>query len=326
MSRLVLNTIELEIFGRSHDEYIAGRLKGISKGHKIDFEELRELMERRRPGKSNTSQRNEADAIEIISGFNDDTTNGETIEIRIKNKDVNSKDYDDLKYIPRPGHADFGAYLKYGLEYDMSGGGEFSGRLTAVITALGGIVIQILEKKGIGFNAELVSVHGSEDIDGEIKKAMENQDSVGGIIRCSINGLNAGIGGEYFDGIESAISRLIFAIPAVKGIEFGSGFSGVNIYGSENNDQFGLLNEKVKPLSNNAGGILGGISTGEEIYYSVAVKPTPSIGKTQKSVNMKTMEEVEISISGRHDPCVAVRACPVVEALSAIALADYLEV
>lgn len=307
--------LNITVFGHSHDEKIGAVIEGLPSGEQIDIAALNRFMERRRPGKEGTSQRSENDVPEIISGITDGLTDGSPLTIIIKNNDVRKNDYSGLKDIPRPGHADYPAYIKSNSKEDLSGGGKYSGRMTAPICAIGGIAKQILEKRGIKISANHMNP----------KDAPEG-DSIGGIISCNIKGLPIGLGNSLFDGIDGKIASLVFAIPGVKGVEFGAGFNVANMLGSENNDPYEIIDGKVKIMSNNAGGILGGMTTGEDITFNVAIKPTPSIAKKQKSVNLRTKENVEIEIAGRHDVCIARRASAIVESVAAIAILDEMKV
>ncbi|MCQ2386481.1 MAG: chorismate synthase, partial [Clostridia bacterium] len=241
--------------------------------------------------------------------------------------DVKREDYDRIKDLIRPGTSDYTAKIKYGEDYDNSGSGRFSGRMTAPVCALGGIILQILEARGIYVTAKLASVHGETNpkkFGDVILKAKEDGDSVGGTVKCTVSGNVAGIGGPLFEGVESAVSMRIFGIPGVKGIEFGNGFDSAKKLGSENNDCPYYEGGKIKFKTNNSGGILGGIASGEPIEFNVCLKPTPSIAKKQNTVNVKTKEDAQIEIGGRHDPCIAVRAVPVVRAMTAIAIYELL--
>lgn len=304
--------LNLEISGSSHGESLNCALCGIPAGVEIDIDELKSFMKRRFPGAEGTTARRESDIPVFESGIDGGITTGGCIKISIKNEDARSSDYDELKDIPRPGHADYPAYVRSGGKEDLRGGGVFSGRMTAPLCAVGGIALQMLEKEGISIHAELI----------ESTREVPEGDSIGGIVACRATGLPVGLGGALFNGLDGKIASLIFSIPAVKGIEFGAGFSAAGMLGSENNDEYEIQNGKVEILSNNAGGILGGMSTGAPLEFRVAFKPTPSIAKSQKSVNLKTMENVCLEIKGRHDRCVAVRAVPVVEAVCALAVLD----
>lgn len=468
--------LKLSIFGASHDPEIGMHLEGIPAGTKIDPEKLAAFMARRAPGRNPWSTpRKEADLVEFRAGVerknpevvdcgsdNGEVScqecseqrisnrnsggryliaDGSTITAVIRNTNTKSSDYDELKCVPRPGHADYAAYMKYGLEWDNAGGGQFSGRMTAPLCIAGGICLQLLERRGIRIFARLVSVGEITDsavlvrfeeaeeklkssdfpvasdevaakMKAEIEKAAADGDSVGGVVECIATGLPVGLGGPLFEGLEGRLAQVVFAIPAVKGVEFGAGFGAARMRGSENNDEYciarygagsvgretdtktgdgagadaaeysggsaeSVINEgmsagnakigapaggdeatdnagiagdaktkagaradnaenangiggladaapMVRTLSNNAGGVLGGISTGEPLVFRAAFKPTPSIAKEQRSVDLRTMTETAIAIKGRHDPCVAVRAVPAVEAAAAIAIYDML--
>ena len=344
--------LKLTIYGTSHGPSIGLTLEGIPAGLPVDFQKLQQFLNRRAPGQNPWStQRKAEDVPHFESGIADGMTTGEPIRAVIYNQNVRSKDYDDLKYIPRPGHADFTAWMKYGLDFDMSGGGPFSGRMTAPLCIAGGLCKQWLEARGIRIGAHIAWIDDIDDnrfdpvnpnlddiasdfpvlsrICGEqmqeaIAHAKKNGDSVGGIIECAIVGLPAGIGGELFGGIESKIAQIVYAIPAVKGVDFGLGFANMYHPGSYTNDPFAIVNDRLITETNHCGGILGGITTGMPVLFRVAVKPTPSISKRQQSVNLKTMEEVTIQIKGRHDPCIVPRAVPVVEAAAAIAIYDLI--
>lgn len=299
--------LSVEIFGRSHEEYIGATVTGFPAGEPVDVAQLQSFMARRTP-----KHRAESDVPVIKSGLCDGVTDGKPLTVLIYNEDARPQDYEALKVIPRPGHADYPAYVKYGGREDMRGGGKYSGRMTAPLCAAGGIAKQILERRGISVRAEMESL-GFDIPEG---------DSAGGIIKCTVTGMPIGIGDALFEGLDGAIARYVFAIPAVKGIEFGAGFKAAKMLGSENNDGYEVVNNKVNIISNHAGGILGGMSTGEEIVFRVAFKPTPSISKPQKSVNLLTMENVDLIIEGRHDKCIAFRAAPIVEAACALAILD----
>ena len=344
--------LKLTIFGTSHGPSIGMTLEGIPAGLPVDLEKLQSFLNRRAPGQSPWSTaRKEADVPVFESGIADGMTTGEPITATIRNTNVRKADYDELKHIPRPGHADFTAWMKYGLDFDMSGGGPFSGRMTAPMCIAGGLCKQWLEARGIRIGAHIYQIldvydDGFDDIfpnlasirtdfpviNEDSGKQMQEaisfkqalQDSAGGSIECAITGLPAGIGGELFGGVEGHLSSILYSIPAVKCVEFGLGSLFALEIGSESNDPFILDNCKIKTATNNCGGVLGGITTGMPVIFKVAIKPTPSIGKPQKSVNLKTMEEVTIQIKGRHDPCIVPRAVPVVEAAAAISIFDLM--
>lgn len=348
MSSLYGENIKLSIFGQSHSLGVGMTLDGIPAGKKIDFEALKRFLARRAPGRNEYStKRNEADEPEFISGLVGDTTCGAPLTAIIRNTDTRSSDYSLLKTHPRPGHADYTAQVKYGGNQDYAGGGHFSGRLTAALCLAGGICKQLLEEKGIKVFARAYSIgqvkddgNFTESIEGKefptisdkaaqemkalIAKCKAEGDSIGGIIECIINGLDAGIGDPIFGGMENRLSQAVFGIPAVKGIEFGNGFECARLRGSENNDAFTIENGQIKTRTNNAGGLLGGITNGMPITFKVAFKPTPSIAKTQQTINLENNKEENISVPGRHDPCIVPRAVPCVEAAASIAVYDAL--
>ena len=345
--------LRLSVFGQSHSPAIGFVLDGLPAGIAIDMDMLYAFMARRAPGGSEFStSRREPDIPEILSGISGGVTCGAPISGIIRNTNTRPGDYADLLTCPRPGHADFTAWVKYHGFQDSSGGGHFSGRLTAPLCAAGNLCMQLLAQRGIDISAHILSIHGVSDISGQehikelacvrskpfpviddtagekmmnvIREAKSRGDSVGGIIECIISGVPAGIGDPMFDGLENRISSVVFGIPAVKGIEFGVGFGSCELYGSENNDGFAVENGRVVTLTNNHGGILGGISSGMPIVFRAAVKPTPSIFMLQKSVNLSTLENTTLSIKGRHDPCIVPRAVPCMEAAAALAITDAL--
>ena len=349
--------LKISIYGGSHDEQIGVWAKGLPSGFTFDRDALLEFMKRRAPGRNSTStQRKEPDIPEFLSGVDGNTLNGDTLHAIIRNTSQRSADYKALTFIPRPSHADFAARMKYGENVDLRGGGHFSGRLTAPMCIVGGICLQYLESRGIKIRAHLYSIGNEKDtpfdltlsdksvfdtlalrsefpvIDSDsesrmravIEAAREDGDSVGGVIECAAIGIPAGLGEHMFDGVEGRIASIMFGIPAIKGIEFGNGFECASLKGSQNNDPFITDGEKIYTRTNNAGGILGGMTSGMPIVFRVAMKPTPSIYKEQDSVDMATMNPVKLSIKGRHDPCVVLRALPVIEAACAIALCDLL--
>ncbi len=345
----------ITIFGESHGEGIGVIIDGIPAGTELDFEEIRNEMRRRAPGQNGVSTpRKEKDEVRILSGFFNGKTTGTPLAGVIDNTNTISKDY--TPELLRPGHADYTGFMKYGASHDYRGGGHFSGRLTAPLVFAGAIAKQMLKQEGIFVGAHILKLGDIEDvafdpitgspelfeklrsrtipvIDESVGDAMEEiilnkkqeQDSVGGILECSITGLPVGLGNPFFGSVESRISSMMFSIPAVKGIEFGAGFGFAQMPGSVANDAFCVENGEVKTKTNHNGGINGGITNGMPILCKVAIKPTPSIAKTQQTVNLKTMEETELSIQGRHDPCILQRAVPVVEAGCAIAILDMLK-
>lgn len=326
-------TLTLSIFGTSHGPSIGMTLSGIPSEANINLDVLQEFMARRAPGNSLLStSRKEPDIPEFVSGLRSGssgnsrnlTTDGSEIKAIIYNRDVKSSDYSKISNTPRPGHADYTAHVKYGGSEDSRGGGAFSGRMTAPLCIAGGICKQLLAERGICIHASIHDIHGNaEDPLSEIKKAQVLRDSVGGTISCTISGLDAGYGGPLFEGLEGRIAEIVYAIPAVKGIEFGVGFESTRMYGSENNDEF-YYDERgtVCTRTNNCGGILGGISDGMDIEFRVAIKPTPSIARPQKTIVYDSTEEAEIEVHGRHDPCIVPRAVPCVEAATAVVIAD----
>ena len=328
MSSCYGQKIRVSIFGQSHSKAIGVSIDGIPAGTKIDMEELKAFLARRAPGQNKYSTpRKEADIPEFISGLVGDTTCGAPLTAIIKNTNTRSGDYETIRDIPRPGHADYTAQIRYGGYQDVSGGGHFSGRLTAPFCIAGGIFKQMLAVKGITVEAVIKSIGGNcDDPFSEIDKARADKDSVGGLIECTVKGMPAGIGDPMFDGLENMIAKAIFGIPAVKGIEFGAGFEVANMRGSENNDEFYYDEEgNVKTRSNNHGGILGGISSGMDIVFRVAIKPTPSISRDQNSISLSKKENAILAVRGRHDPCIVPRAVPVVEAACAMALVNAMD-
>lgn len=347
--------IKITIFGQSHSEAIGVVIDGLPAGIKIDADKTAAFMARRAPGQNDLSTpRKEADEVKILSGLVDNVTCGAPLCAVIENTNTRSGDYDKLRKLPRPSHSDFAAMMKHNGFNDIRGGGNFSGRLTAPLCFAGAVCLQILENMGIRIGAHISSIGKVNDkkfdpvkvsfddfekilaksfpvIDDkqgelmrkEIYDAKGKADSVGGTIECAVTGLKAGFGEPIFDGIENRLAAAIFGIPAVKGIEFGSGFEGSRLLGSENNDDFVSENGEIKTATNNHGGILGGISSGMPIIFRCAIKPTPSIGAEQQSVNTVTGEEEKLVIGGRHDPCIVPRAVPCVEAAAAIVIADF---
>lgn len=351
------DNIKLTVFGESHGEAIGAALYGVPAGFTIDMDKVLLQMARRAPGKDKTATpRLEKDFPRVISGVLNGKTTGAPIACVIENTNTKSKDYKGLLDNPRPAHSDYTAFVKYGGNNDIRGGGHFSGRLTAPIVFAGAVLRQILETKGVKIAAHIGSIADVNDesfnpvdindelinelsglsfplidksAEDKMRSAVESArldgDSVGGTIECVIKGMPVGIGGPLFDGIEGAISKAVFGIPAVKGIEFGSGFSGSLSRGSENNDAFEYKDGEVVTKTNNCGGILGGISDGMPIIFKAAIKPTPSISKQQETVNLKTGDNSTLKVKGRHDPCIVPRAVPVVEAAAAIAVFDLLQ-
>lgn len=332
MSSISLKKISFNVFGESHGKCIGAVITGFPAGIKIDFDAIRKDMDRRKPGKDKLSTpRKEADEFEFVSGVMDGITTGAPICVMIYNTSQHSSDYSKLKTIPRPSHADYPAYIKYDGFNDIRGGGHFSGRLTAPIVCIGSLCKQYLEKKNISISASVESIGGikntnseyvSEDIQALISEKARERDSVGGKVKCSASGIPVGIGGPLFDGIEGKLSQMFFGIPAVKAVEFGLGEEYSVSVGSDVNDGYKVNNGDVVVTSNNNGGITGGITNGNPIDVKVTFKPTPSIFKKQKSVDLVNMKNCDLQIQGRHDPCIVIRAVPVVEAVMAIGILD----
>lgn len=354
MSSTYGTMIKLTIFGQSHGAAIGMTLDGVPAGLPVDPDQLQTFLNRRAPGQNDWSTpRKEADRPDFIAGIADGYTCGAPIAAVIHNTNTRSKDYSNLKDCPRPGHADYTAQVKYGGYQDVAGGGHFSGRLTAPLCIAGGLCKQWLEKEGIQIAAHISSIAEISDtpfdpvspdfsgipasfpvISPEAGAAMQQAisdaraegDSVGGVIECAVTGLPAGLGEPMFGGMEGRIAQIVYGIPAVKGVEFGAGFTAAVMRGSENNDAFCMDAGTVKTATNHCGGILGGITNAMPLIFRAAIKPTPSISKPQQTVNLKTGEVTTLEIKGRHDPCIVPRAVPVVEAAAAIAIYDaYLE-
>lgn len=347
---------KITVFGQSHSQAIGVVIDGIPAGVQLDMQAVGRFMSRRAPGRNSYSTpRKEADEPEIISGVVDGVTCGAPLCAVIQNTNCRSQDYDDFKNLPRPSHSDFAAFVKHGGFNDIRGGGNFSGRLTAPLCFAGAVAAQLLEKKNIFVGAHIKSIAGVEDLsldpvrvsreqlaeisrkdfavidDGagekmreKIEAARLDSDSVGGVIECAAVGVEAGLGEPMFGGLENEISRAVFAVPAVKGVEFGNGFDCALLRGSENNDAFKTENGRVVTETNNHGGILGGISSGMPLIFRVAVKPTASVGKPQQTVNLKTGETQTLVVGGRHDPCIVPRAVPCIEAAAAVALVNFI--
>ena len=329
MANTIGSIFRFTIWGQSHAPAIGVTMEGIPAGISIDQKKLKEFMDRRRPGQNRYSTpRNEADEVEFLAGLNPEgLTCGSPITAMIKNTNTKASDYSYLTEVPRPGHSDYAAMVKYGSGRDVSGGGQFSGRLTAPLCIAGGICLQILKEQGITISARPVMIGGKtneEEMLEAIDKARAEGDSVGGIVECVIEGVPAGVGEPMFDGMESRIAQAVFGIPAVKGVEFGCGFKCAELRGSENNDAFEAADGTVRTKTNNHGGILGGITSSMPIVFRAAFKPTPSIAKEQDSVNVKTLENVKLCVKGRHDPCIVLRAVPCVEAAAAVSIYDEL--
>ena len=351
------NKIKLSIFGESHGEGIGIVIDGIEPGIKVNMDNIEKDMERRAPGRNSLStQRIEGDKPEILSGIFNGITTGAPISMIIRNTDKRSRDYSKIKDVMRPGHADFPGYVRYNGFNDYRGGGHFSGRITAPLVFAGALAKEILKEKGITIGSHIkqvgkvkdssfdalnlkkedleelltkelpvIDTNKIEDIKEEITSYRMTGDSIGGIVECAIVGLEAGIGNPFFDSLESTIAHLAFSVPAVKGIEFGAGFDFANMKGSEANDEYFIEDEKVKTYSNNNGGITGGISNGMPVIFRVVIKPTPSISKEQRTINIKNMTEEVLSVNGRHDPCIVQRALVVIEGIAAISILELIK-
>lgn len=346
MSSSIGENLKMTIFGQSHSFAIGMTLEGFPAGFCIDQEKLSQFLRRRAPGRNAWSTpRKEADEPEFLSGLVGNTTCGAPLTAMIRNRNTRPQDYSSLKDIPRPGHADYTAEVKYHGFQDVSGGGHFSGRLTAPLCIAGGICRQFLSEQGIRIQARIAAIGDicdegeitgafeekdfptvSDERGAEMKKKIsdvkEKGDSIGGVIECIVTGLPAGLGDPIFGGMESRIGAILFGIPAVKGVEFGAGFGAASMTGSQNNDPFFWQENQVATKTNHAGGILGGITTGMPLVVRAAFKPTPSISKEQTSISLSQKKTARISVPGRHDPCIVPRAVPVVEAAVSFAVLD----
>lgn len=341
------------IFGTSHGPCVGAKVEGCPPGSRISEAAIQIELDRRSPGKGPTATtRKERDRLEILSGIRSGKATGGPIVGLVKNVDKDSSAYDAFLRVPRPGHADYPAMVKYGGHHDHRGGGQFSGRMTAALVIGGAIARQVLEKKGISFLAQTVQIGDitlnkeipfsiaerivranpvgcadrniAERMKDEIVRAHEDQDSVGGVIRCTALGLPVGVGEPFFWSVESALSAMMFSIPGVKGVEFGSGFKCASMRGSEHNDPFAFRGGRVVTKTNNAGGVLGGITNGMPVDFRIAFKPTSSIAKPQMSVDVESKKPVQLEIKGRHDPCIVPRAVPVVENSAAAVILDLM--
>lgn len=310
----------ISMLGESHGECVGVLIDGCPAGQPLSGEDLLADLNRRKSGRKGTTARMEEDIPLIKSGVFKGRTTGAPILILFENKDIDSGAYERIKDTPRPGHADFTAFRKYGGYNDYRGGGTFSGRLTAGLVAAGVIAKMLI--RPIEIEASLTEAGGSDDIEGAIRSAIENKDSVGGIVECRAKGLPIGLGEPFFDSVESLLSHIVFSVPGIKGIEFGAGFAGTRMPGSTYNDM--ILNTKGETKTNNAGGINGGITNGNELVFRVAVKPASGIQEKQQTVDMKTGESVELVIGGRHDTCIALRVPVIMEAVTAVVLADLM--
>ncbi|WP_348633663.1 chorismate synthase [Flavonifractor sp. AGMB03687] len=341
------------IFGESHGPAIGVVLEGVPAGLELDLEQVQKELDRRKPGQDPTATaRKESDLVEVLSGVFEGKTTGAPLAMVIHNSDQHSKDYESIRYTPRPSHGDYAGFIKSKGCLDYRGGGHFSGRLTAPLVAAGAVAKQVLAGHGVKVGAHISSIYGicdaaledPEDLKGVAAKAFpvlddskgeemrqaileakEEQDSVGGAIECAVTGLPAGLGAPDFGcNVEGIFSQYLFAVPAVKGIEFGAGVAFSLMRGSEANDPFAVEDGKVVTKTNHAGGVNGGITNGMPVTFEVTIRPTPSIALPQESVDLRTGEEVEMEIKGRHDPCIVPRAVPVIEAAAALAACQVL--
>lgn len=308
----------VHIFGESHGAYVGLTIDGCPPGLALSIDDFSNDIERRKGGAKGTTPRKEDDIPEIITGWFNGKTTGAPLTILFANNNTRSQEYDKQRAIPRPGHADFVANKKYNGMEDYRGGGHFSGRLTVALVAAGVIAKKILSPVNIAAN--ILEIGGEVDLEKGLQKAIDAKDSVGGIIECRVNNIPIGWGEPFFDSAESMISHAVFAIPAIKGIEFGAGFAAAKMFGLAHNDA--ILNEAGETKTNHAGGIIGGITNGNEINFKVVVKPTSSTPQEQSSYNWETGMVSSFSIKGRHDLCIALRVPVVLEAVTAIALAD----
>lgn len=309
----------VSIFGESHGESVGIVIDGCPAGLLLSAEDLLPDLERRKGGQGKgTTPRKEDDYPFFKSGIFNGKTTGAPITIIFENNNTRSEDYNKQRSIPRPGHADWVAHQKYGGNEDYRGGGHFSARLTTGLVAAGAIAKKLMT--GVTIHAAVTEIGGEKDLEKGLQNAIDEKDSVGGIVECKVNGLPVGLGEPFFDSVESQIAHIAFAIPAVKGVEFGSGFAAAKMFGSQHNDA--IENMEGKTRTNHAGGIVGGISNGNELVFRIAIKPTASTPKQQNSLNWDTGKVEDFSVKGRHDLCVALRAPVILEAATAIALID----
>ncbi|MBR1606150.1 MAG: chorismate synthase [Clostridia bacterium] len=348
--------LTVSVYGHPHGPCVGMVMTGFPAGFPVDMAELRAFLARRAPGQSShTTARREPDIPEFVSGLIGGVTNGEPLRVEIRNQDVHSRDYEPFRDVPRPSHADYPALMKYGAAYDIRGGGPFSARMTAPLCAAGGMARQVLAARGIRVGGHIASIGDiqddpfdpvavkAEDFDRILQNGIpvlnpaagdamleavdavrQAGDSLGGTVECAAIGLPVGLGGPLFEGLESSLGAAIFAIPAVRGVAFGSGFEAARMRGSAHNDPYRMKEGRVVTATNCAGGLLGGMTTGMPLIVKAAFKPTPSIALPQQSVSLSRGEDAELAITGRHDPCVVLRAVPIVEAVTALVLLDQL--
>ncbi|MCC8015862.1 MAG: chorismate synthase [Clostridiales bacterium] len=356
MSSVLGDNIRLSVFGESHGEAIGCVIDGLPAGIALDTQKIEKEMKRRAPGKDKTSTpRAEADIPHILSGVLNNVTTGAPLAMIINNTNTKSDDYDNIMAVPRPGHSDYPAYVKYGGKNDVRGGGHFSGRLTAPLVFAGAVAKQILADKGITIGSHILKIgtvcddefdkinisktklealtdnffsvlnpEKEKEMRSVIEEARLKGDSAGGIIECAAIGLPVGLGGNMFDTVESKLASAVFGVPAVKGIQFGAGFKLAEMAGSTANDAYFIKNGRVALKSNNNGGVLGGMATGAPLVFSVVIKPTPSVSVPQQSVNLQTMRDETLIVNGRHDPCIVPRALPVIEGVCAFEILDMM--
>lgn len=319
--------VRMTVFGQSHAPCVGVTLDGLPAGMPVDMEELRAFLSRRAPSDApGSTSRREADIPRVLCGLIDGKTCGAPLTLCVDNTDARPEDYSPYADTPRPSHADYTAYVKYGGHADLRGGGALSGRMTAALCMAGGVCMQYIAKKGVAINAQIEHIAGKtgEDAQRAIQGARDNGDSVGGVIVCTAQGVPAGLGEPMMDSVEGVLSHLLFAIPGVRGVSFGAGFDAAYMRGSEHNDAFIMENGVVRTSTNHHGGVLGGITSGMPLSFRVAVKPTPSIALAQRTVNLTTGENVDIKIKGRHDACIVPRALPCVESAAAFVLTDFM--
>ncbi len=354
MSFTIGERIKMTVDGASHSESISVVIENLPAGATVDMDDILVFLKRRQGGGAvYTTARKEKDVPHILGGLEDGRLTGEPLVAKFMNENARSGDYSKMRTIPRPSHADYVAYVKYGGKLDMAGGGFFSGRMTLPMCFAGAVCMQLLKARGINIKAHIRSVGGIEDLPFDpvsdtadeladhvlpvvsaaagdkmtelMEKTSRDLDSVGGCIECKVTGLPVGIGDPIYTSVESVLSYGMFGIPAIKGIEFGEGFGVCTDFGSKSNDGFCIKDGKIRTVSNNSGGIQGGITNGMPVIFRVAVKPTPSIYKAQRSVDLEKMEECELKIEGRHDSCIVPRVVPCVEAMTALMLTDMIE-
>lgn len=313
----------IHIFGESHGESVGLSIDGCPAGLPLKVDDFLADIERRKGGtQKGTTPRQESDLPIFKSGIFNDTTTGAPITILFENNNTRSGDYQKQRSVPRPGHADLVAHQKFGGFEDYRGGGHFSGRLTVALVAAGVIAKKLLAHSGVNIQATILEIGGEKDLEAGLQKAINAKDSIGGIVECNVTGVPATLGEPFFDSVESVLSHAVFAIPAVRGIEFGTGFAAAKMFGSEHNDA--IADMQGNTITNHAGGIVGGITNGNPVNFRIAIKPTSSTPKTQHTLNWETGEQEDFSVKGRHDLCIALRVPVVLEAVTAFVLADLM--